>query len=118
MKRWTREGVGDLFLAAAKVGETGRLSPKLARHLGRVRFIPGGRAEVDDFLALAAFALHEATIRGGFSIRDCKLCSLPFLASPRANYCKRIAPQSQEQSCQQYAKVRDHRARKKEAKSG
>lgn len=118
LKRWKREGVGDLFLAAAREGEKGRLSPEIARHLGRVRFIPGVGAEVEDYLALAAFALHEAVMRNDYSVRDCKLCGLPFLASPRANYCKRAAPQSREQSCQKYAKVRDHRARKKEEKSG
>lgn len=118
LRRWKRSGVGELFLEAARDGEEGRLSPKLARHLARVRFVPGGRAEVADFLALAAWALHEAVMRGGYAVRDCEHCGLPFLASPRARYCKRRAPESQEQTCQDYAKVRDHRARKKEANRG
>jgi hypothetical protein len=113
LKRWKQRGTIDDVARAARAATSGQVSPKIADHLGRVRFTGEDAAEVPDFLALAAFCVqHVARSAGRYTVRNCALCMKPFLASERASYCRRKAPGS-DQTCQQVAKVRDFRKRKR-----
>jgi hypothetical protein len=81
----------------------------------------------------------------GFEVRECELCTYPFLSSGRARYCQRKAPLTRldtfrrqlleedplklvahfdvlkathHPTCQDVGKVKDYRARKRAAKGG
>jgi hypothetical protein len=116
--RWRKAGVPEDFLAAARRGQEGILDHRLAPYLERVRIEDEHTAWVPSLVEFGAWALHRAIVRGsGYTVTKCANCGLPFLASDRARYCTRFAPGSG-QSCQDVAKVRDHRERRRAAKKG
>lgn len=108
-----RNGVPAVFLKAAKRGERGIIDKSLAPYLERVRFFSPTKIGVDTFTDLAAWSLHQAIIRGGYTVRRCEVCGLPFLSSGGARNCRRQAPH-RKQRCMDVAKVRNFRARKGE----
>lgn len=115
LRRWkTSDAVSDVEKAArAAVG--GQISPRIAAHLGRVIFTSEQTAHVPDFLALVALGIHHVALSvGRYEIRNCAHCMKPFLATERATYCRRFAPDSNLQTCMDVAKVRDFRARKRQ----
>jgi hypothetical protein len=120
--QWRRAGVPALFLRAARRASEGRFTSELGAHLARVRFGVDGDpepSEVKDFLALAAWCLLWALLRGDkFEVRACALCGQPFLAGPRARYCQRPAPYTHRPggdwaTCQNVAKLKTYRAKKR-----
>ena len=115
LQTWKRRGVIADVGAAARAATGGRISPRIAEHLGHVTFQSENEATVADFPALVALSLqHVARSGGRYEVRDCANCGEPFLATEQAAYCRRLAPNSAAQTCMQAGKVRDFRERKRQ----
>lgn len=126
---WRRDGTVATFVRAAKRATEGRFTAEIGPHLERVHYRPAPEPdEVGDFLALAAWVLDQALRAGKYEIKNCRLCGQPFMASGRARYCQRLAPQAEltaaaaqrqdgrrleARECQDFGKVKDYRERKR-----
>jgi hypothetical protein len=118
IRQWRKTAAPD-FLAAARRGQRGILDARLAPYIERVAIEGEGIVTVGDFPALAAWSFHQFIVRGGrYTLRRCAFCNGWFLGSERATYCRRLAPGSKTQNCQDRAKVLDFRARKQRSKKG
>ena len=108
-----RDGVPDVFLRSAGLGQERKVSVELAPYLERLTFRGDGSVVVADWLELAAWALDRA-VRDGpeFTVATCELCGVPWLRRGGAKFCRRLAPASW-QTCAQLGKVREHRRRKR-----
>jgi hypothetical protein len=111
--RLQTDGVADVFLRAAGLGQERKVSVELAPYLERLTFRGDGTVVVPGWLELAAWALDRA-VRAGpdFIVDACELCGVPWLRRGRGRFCRRLAPASW-QTCAQLAKVREHRRRKR-----
>jgi hypothetical protein len=107
------DGVPELFLRSAGLGQERKVSIELAPYLERLTFRGDGSVVVPSWLELAAWALDRA-VRDGpeFTVATCELCGVPWLRRGSAKFCRRLAPGSW-QTCAQLGKVREHRRRKK-----
>jgi hypothetical protein len=115
--RWRKRGIPELFLRAAKKAARGKFPKEIAPYLERVTFRADGIDEVPpDFLALAAWSLDRALREMHFVVRPCDLCRAPFLSTGRSRFCRRLAPGSLKQTCQDVGKVHDYRARRRAKK--
>jgi hypothetical protein len=115
--RYRKRGIPDLFLRASRKAARGKFPKEIAPYLGRVTFHPGGMDEMPaDFLVLAAWSLDRAMREMTFEVRPCLLCRVPFLSTGRSRFCRRLAPGSFKQTCQDVGKVNDYRARRRAEK--
>lgn len=94
------------FERAATEAADGRLSPELAPHLARVRRLRGGVVEVEDFVALAAWALEEKLRDGPVQTAVCPSCGALWLPERHGVYCQRPLF-----SCRANAKQQTYRER-------
>lgn len=113
MRAWRLDGTAATLLAAATKGQDGVIDRRLGPLLERVRIVEEGVVEVPDLAALAAWTLHNAIVRRNYELRTCEFCGHPFLATERSRYCRRRAQGLHKQSCQDVAKVKDYRAKRK-----
>ena len=121
LRRWNESGLPASLLRSARTGTKGRLDNGLLDQLGRVRFIGPKHVEAPDLPALAAWCLSLQIQDGGaYTVRGCDLCGVPFVSSGRSRYCRRWQKEAtvlqRGQSCQEVAKVRDYRERKRKEK--
>jgi hypothetical protein len=107
------EGVPDVFLRSAGLGQERKVSVELAPYLERLTFRGEGTVVVPSWLELAAWALDRA-VRAGpeFTVATCELCGVPWLRHGAGPFCRRLAPSSW-QTCAQLGKVREHRRRRR-----
>ena len=108
-----KEGVPDVFLRSAGLGQERKVSVELAPYLERLTFRGDGSVIVPTWLELAAWGLDRA-VRDGpeFTVATCELCGVPWLRRGAGRFCRRLAPSSW-QTCAQLAKVREHRRRRR-----
>ena len=108
-----KDGVPDVFLRSAGLGQERKVSVELAPYLERLTFRGDGSVVVPGWLELAAWALDHA-VRGGpeFTVATCELCGVPWLRRGAGRFCRRLAPSSW-QTCAQLGKVREHRRRRR-----
>lgn len=94
-----------------------RLTERAAELLASVEFLGLRIARVGDVLPLVAWTTLVIAQNGlDYELRPCAFCGVPFLATERARYCRRVAPGRESNAsptCLEVGKVRDHRNRKK-----
>jgi len=97
------------FEGGARAAQRGHLDPAIAEHLAQVRYRPGSDPDElpdHDFVALTAWALDQVMRRYQFTVRKCRMCKAPWIATARApRECERPAP-GQYRSCREEARRR------------
>ena len=115
VRRWVKQGLPAAMLRSARAGTKGRLDSALVEQLKRVRFVRPREVSVPDLPALAAWCLSlEIQDAGGYEIRRCDLCNVPFVATRDTDYCRRRRKEStiahRGRTCMDIGKVRKYRA--------